>query len=161
MRADAETPLVLSEVWPRALSAAMIGVSVIGLTFHDLGQALWPINVFTPFFAIIVAGAVGVGCAFAWGGLSPRARRWTFHDGRIDVVLQPLFSGNRIVAIRPGDVAIARLAEHDWDSREMTWSVDVELVDGRRLGTPEIGTKARAESILARIAAFKSGPESL
>jgi hypothetical protein len=151
-----DQPLVLSEVWPRAFSVALvvIGFGVVALTLHDLGNALWPINILTPFFAVIVGGAVMVGLAFAAGGMQPRARHWTLHDDRIEVDLQPLLGPSRRFVVRPGDVARARIVELDWESREMTWSIEVELAGGRRIGTPEIGTRARAESVLARINAF-------
>lgn len=84
MRASEENPLVLSEPWPRALSVGMIaiGVGVIVLTFSDLHRALWPVNLLTPLFAVMVGGACLVGFTLAAGGLQPRAKRWCFHDDR-------------------------------------------------------------------------------
>lgn len=78
MATQTDQPLVLSEVWPRAFSAGLVvaGATAAIATVVGLGRGVWPLNVTSPFFAIIIAGAVAVGLVFVLGGLQPRAKRW-------------------------------------------------------------------------------------
>jgi hypothetical protein len=147
-----DQPLVLSEVWPRAFSAGLVVAGAFAAVgaIVSLGRGVWPLNA-------TIGGSCLVGLMFILGGLQPRARRWEIGSERAVIDLQPLVGPLRRLEIHPGMIADLSVEEQDWDSRPMTWCVQVTLADGHKFSTPEISTLAEAERIRDRLATFHAG----
>jgi len=162
MTMQTDQPLVLSEVWPRAFSAGLVAAGAFAAvgTIVSLGRGVWPLNATSPFFAVIIGSSCLVGLMFILGGLQPRARRWEIGSERAVIDLQPLVGPLRRLEIRHGMIAELSVEEQDWDSRPMTWCVQVTLADGRKFSTPEITTLAGAGRIRDRLATFLVGPSA-
>ena len=65
---------------PAALRVVLMvaGLALLAWPAWDLKRALWPINFLTPFFAVIVMGAVSVGLGSLGFGLFGEAIHWTY-----------------------------------------------------------------------------------
>ena len=62
---DSDLPMVRREFpWPIRVGCVAAGAFAIGMTLWELGGGLWPLNIATPFFAIIIGGAGYVGVQF-------------------------------------------------------------------------------------------------
>lgn len=85
MRADdadvfeADLPLVRRAFpWPIRVGCVVAGAFAIGITLWELGGGLWPLDIATPFFAIIIGGAGYVGVQFMRAGPSGWGDVWTY-----------------------------------------------------------------------------------
>ena len=76
---EADLPLVRREFpWPIRVGCVAAGAFAIGMTIWELGGGLWPLNIASPFFAIIIGGAGYVGLQFIRAGLSGWGDHWTY-----------------------------------------------------------------------------------
>lgn len=83
---DTDLPLVRREFpWPIRVGCVAAGAFAIVMTLWELGPGLWPLNIATPFFAIIIGGAGYVGVQFVRAGLSGWGDVWTYPPGEIRV----------------------------------------------------------------------------
>lgn len=81
---DSDLPMVRREVpWPIRVGCVAAGAFAIGMTLWELGGGLWPLNIATPFFAIIIGGAGYVGVQFMRAGLSGWGDVWTYPAGHV------------------------------------------------------------------------------
>ena len=118
----------------------------------SLWRGIYPFNVLSPFFLVIVAGAIGVGAAFVLGAVFSQQTRWHLLDGKVRLDTQNLLS-RRSLEITAGDVEDLAVRTIEWDSRADTWSVSMRLRSGETFETPDYGKRAMAESKRAAIAA--------
>lgn len=81
-----DLPLVRREFpWPIRVGCVAAGAFAVVMTLWELGPGLWPINIATPFFAIIIGGAGYVGVQFIRAGLSGWGDVWTYPRDEIHV----------------------------------------------------------------------------
>ena len=118
----------------------------------SLWRGIYPFNVLSPFFLVIVVGAIGVGAAFVLGAIFSPETRWHLLDGKVRLDTQNLLS-RRSLEITAGDVEDLAVRTIEWDSRADTWSVSMRLRSGETFETPDYGKRAMAESKRAAIAA--------
>ena len=83
---DSDLPLVRQSLpWPLRLLLIALGLFVAGLPLWELGRALWPPNIVTPFFGIIIAGAAGIGFKVVATGLNGEGLEWRYPPGAVVV----------------------------------------------------------------------------
>lgn len=83
---EADLPLVRREFpWPVRVGCVVAGAFAVVVPLWELGRALWPLNLLTPFFAIIIGGAGYVGAQFMRAGLSGWGDVWTYPRDEIHV----------------------------------------------------------------------------
>lgn len=131
---------------------AALGAAVIALVLHDLGRALWPVGWWSVFFAVVVFGSCSVGTVFLMASVFGEDVRWTLRAREMRVERQSLFR-KRIDIVRPGEVTGTEIKPHEWDSRPDSFSVVIHLRSGRKLDTPDVGSRERAEALEAEIRA--------
>ncbi|WAC64281.1 hypothetical protein OVA13_05765 [Pseudoxanthomonas sp. SL93] len=77
--ADDDLPLVRRGFpWPIRVGCVLAGAFAVVMPLWELGRGLWPLNIASPVFAIIVGGAGYVGVQFIRAGLSGWGDEWTY-----------------------------------------------------------------------------------
>ncbi|MCB1383338.1 MAG: hypothetical protein KDJ73_10515 [Notoacmeibacter sp.] len=137
---------------PVRLLLAGTGAFCVVIAIKELWRAVWPLNALSPFFLVIILGAIFVGSAFMLGAAFTGETRWTLGDGSLLLDTKNLF-GRRHIEIRRHDVVSLTVREIEWDSREPTWCVALTLGSGETFDTPDYGKRAMAEEKRAAIAA--------
>jgi hypothetical protein len=132
------------------------GLFVIVVATWELWRGVWPLNITSPFFGLILAGAYSVGGPMTFAGIAAPATTWTVRPGRIDIALKNPFD-TRFRSFGPGAVAGFDYREHEWDSRSNTWSVTMKTASGETFETRDFGSKASAEALRHRIEALFRG----
>lgn len=133
------------------------GLFAVIISTLELHRGVWPFNIFSPFFLVILLGACSVGVPMTIAGVFAPTLRWTIGPQRIAIEMINPF-GRRQVSITPGAVASFTVREHGWDSRANTWSVVLTTIDGKRYETRDLGTEAAANRLRERIEALFYGP---
>ena len=76
---DDDLPLVRRGFpWPMRVGCVLAGAFAVVMPLWELGRGLWPLNIASPVFAIIVGGAGYVGVQFIRAGLSGWGDTWTY-----------------------------------------------------------------------------------
>jgi hypothetical protein len=127
-----------------------IGAAVIAVVLYELGRALWPIGWWSPFFAIIVFGACWIGFKCLMAAVAGEDVIWTLLNNEMRFDRTSLLR-DRVEIVRSGDVLTTAIKVHDWESRPNTFSIQIRLRSGEMLDTPEVDSKARAETLQAEI----------
>ncbi len=132
------------------------GLFCIVMPTWELYRGVWPPNVFSPFFLIIIVGAYAVGVPIALAALFSPAVRWIVRPGRIDILARnPILL--RRYRIGPADVAGFSLRTTEWDSSEPTFSVVLTTTDGKTFETRDFGSARTAEVFRDRISSLFLG----
>ncbi len=83
---EADLPLVRREFpWPIRVGCVAAGAFAVVMPLWELGHGLWPLNIATPVFAVIIGGAGYVGIQFVRAGLSGWGDVWTYPPGEVRV----------------------------------------------------------------------------
>lgn len=121
---DTDLPLVRREFpWPIRVGCVAAGAFAIVMTLWELGPGLWPLNIATPFFAIIIGGAGYVGVQFVRAGLSGWGDVWTYPPGEIRVQRREWgrHTITRLTAVNVIAVEVRRSEDADHD--DAPWQV--------------------------------------
>ena len=113
---------------------AGLGAAAIILPALQLHSAIIPFNALSPFFGIIVAGSIGVGCVFVAGAVRGQSFSWVLGDGQIEVVEKTAFRSRRHTFTR-SDVRTIFIETTTWDNGPDTFEVVLDLNSGARLST--------------------------
>jgi hypothetical protein len=143
MEPDGQTYLLPHPVFARVLMTAG-GLFALVTPPWELGRALWPVNLFTPFVAIIVLGGMSVGAGFVYGGLFAPARQMRFLPGMIEVIQTFLWGRSRTV-IRMEDIDGFDVEESQNSDGPNDWYAVIRLKGRRPLGSRPLATKQAAE----------------
>ena len=83
---DTDLPLVSRSIpWPLRVLLVAFGAFAIVMPAWELGRGLWPLNIATPVFGVIIMGAAFVGFHLVMAGLSGWSDVWTYPPGAIVV----------------------------------------------------------------------------
>jgi len=121
---ESDLPLVRCAFpWPVRVGCVLAGALAIGVTLWELGRGLWPLNITSPFFAVIVGGACYVGVQFIRAGLSGWGDTWTCAPHTIVVQRRAWgrSTSNRLSATNVAAVEVRRRQDSDHD--EAPWQV--------------------------------------
>ncbi len=145
-------PVRLSSTFGPVIRTAfgLIGAGIIFLVFHELGRGLWPINLTTPFFAVIVWGGCFVGGSMLISALVGDEMIVTVGDKTIEIERKSPWRRS-IKVLSPGDVIAVSVREHEWSEGAPTYRVALTLLSGEQFECPDMGVRVRAETLEARI----------
>lgn len=121
---ESDLPLVRREFpWPIRVGCVLAGAFAIGMTLWELGRGLWPLNIASPFFAVIVGGACYVGVQFIRAGLSGWGDTWTYAPHAIVVQRRAWgrSTSTRLSATNVAAVEVRRSEDSDHD--DAPWQV--------------------------------------
>lgn len=119
-----DLPLVRREFpWPIRVGCVLAGAFAIGMTLWELGRGLWPLNIASPFFAVIVGGACYVGVQFIRAGLSDWGDSWTYSAHTIVVQRRAWgrSTSTRLSATNVAAIEVRRSEDSDHD--DAPWQV--------------------------------------
>jgi len=127
-----------------------IGLFVIVVPLWELGPGVWPPNIASLVFLIIIGGALSIGFKLLWGALFGSAASWTIGPGRIEIVTRnPFRTGTRSFA--PGDISSFDVREIEAMEGDNTWSVIMVANTGEGFDTRQFGSRKTAEAFRDRI----------
>lgn len=136
--------------WTRVI-VVVLGLGAIGLPVWELGRGVWPLNITSPFFLLIILGACTLGIPAIIGGLTGWADSWTIVAGRIEIERRNPFTSRRLVFL-PADISRIEVVEHEAMEGENTFSVVLATVSGARYETPRrLSTRKFAEALADEI----------
>lgn len=115
---DSDLPLVrqLLPWWARLL-LIVAGACVAGLPAWELGRGLWPPNIATPVFGIIIAGAAGIAWAMVGAAPSGKGHAWAYPEGTVLVRMRGwrVHSALRLTAGNVAAVEVRKRVDMDGD----------------------------------------------
>jgi hypothetical protein len=136
--------------WTRVIAIAL-GLVAVGLPAWELWRGVWPPNIFSPFFLLIILGACAVGVPAIVGGLTGWADRWTIEPGRIEIERRNPFTTRRLV-FAPTDIGAIEVVEHEAMEGDNTFSVVLATTWGDRYDAPRrLSTRKFADELAEEI----------
>lgn len=119
----------------------------------SLWRGVWPLNITSPFFLMLIVGACAVGGPMALAGITAPSVRWTVERDRVRILLTSPF-GEKTVDLRRSDIAAFEIREYEEEDAN-TWAVELLTHGGQRFPSRRFGSKAYAEGIRTKmLAAF-------
>lgn len=121
---EADLPLVRREFpWPIRVGCVAAGAFAVVMPWWELGRGLWPPNIATPVFAIIIGGAGYVGFQFMRPGLSGWGDVWTYPP-RTVLVQRRAWGRHTTTRLSSANVAAIEVRRsEDADHDDAPWQV--------------------------------------
>ncbi|MES1991997.1 MAG: hypothetical protein V4441_13755 [Pseudomonadota bacterium] len=127
-----------------------VGAFVIGITFWEPHPALWPLNIFTLFFGIIMGGAAFVGGKSIYAGLFGDSASWTISRNRIEVNALNFFRVRKFTFTQ-ADIQRFEIRERISSEDDNTWDVNAITITSGEYTLSNHGSKAAAETMRKQI----------
>jgi hypothetical protein len=122
--ADDDLPLVRRGFpWPIRVGCVLAGAFAVVMPLWELGRGLWPLNIASPVFAIIVGGAGYVGVQFIRAGLSGWGDEWTYPPHTVLVQRRAWGRLTTTRLTRTNVAAIEVRRSEDSDQDDAPWQV--------------------------------------
>lgn len=125
------------------------GIFIIGISIYELGRGVWPLNVTSPFFLLLILGACTVGGPTILGGLFGWSTTWDIAPGLITISQRNPFQ-RKMVRLRRSDVLGLQVVERESSEGENTWAVQL-TTSTDRFRTYDFSTRMAAEDLLGRV----------
>lgn len=138
-------PLLQRLLFPAA------GLFVMLIAPLQLWRGLWPLNLLSPVFALLIAGAYAVGLPMALAGLASQSLRWTVRPGRIDIEMTRPFAALTTRRFARDAVAGFDLLEREQDNGPNLWCVVLVTQSGERFASRSYGSQAAAADLRRRV----------
>ncbi len=126
MEDDGRTYLMPHPVAARAIWT-LAGLFALIIAPYELLRGVWPLNLMSPFFGIIMLGGMSVGAAFVWAGLAAPSVKLTFLEGGLELERQYLWRTRRNL-IRKSEISCVEVCESVSSDGPNDW----HAVDSRR-----------------------------
>lgn len=126
------------------------GAFVLIVATLELHRGVWPVNIASPFFALLLVGSWSVGVPMLLVGVLGPAMHWLIEPGRIEVTLVNPFGRKRFL-IGASQLVAIDIREVDWDSQPATFAVQLRTTDGKTYESRSFGSRAVAEGFRDRI----------
>lgn len=139
--------LVIAESFSPLLRL-LLGAAGLGagwLILADLGPGIWAFGWHALLFGSLALCGIGIGGSFVFAAFFGQAVTIAVQDGSAVIERATPFSVQREILSR-GVVRTARAVANQWDSKAGTWRIEISFADGRTLLTPDLGSKAEAET---------------
>lgn len=141
---------------PMRVALAIGGLTAVFAPLLELGPAIWPLNLTTPFFLVIVIGAASVGLPMFAAAAANVGTRWTLESHALKIEFLAIgFARDWRFHYAQG--ATADLHIDDEVHAERAHRVVVRAPQGKHFYSPPFPTKAQAEAYLARVKARLGG----
>jgi hypothetical protein len=125
---------------------AAIGVFILVMSTRELFRGVWPPNLFSAPFLLILVGALAVGGGMIFVGLFGPSLQWTVGRGLIEIVSTNPF-GVRRHRFTAADIDRFVLSEYDGDGGYSTWKVLLVTKAGKRFESSVFRTRQAAEDL--------------
>lgn len=128
----------------------VVGTFIVVMTPWELGRGVWPINLTSPIFAVIILGAWSVGGPLAIAGLLGRSVTWRVRPNQITITANNPFS-KYTFHYGPSKIISLEVVEHEWMEGPNTWFVTLATTDGHKHNSREFEEKPDAEAFKAAV----------
>lgn len=125
----------------------LAGAFVLCIAPYGLWRGVWPPNILSPFFGLIMCGGMAVGAGFLRGGLMEPSVRLYFSPGIIDVYFSYLW-GESQQTIRAEDIEEFLVEFFEGSDSGDSWHATIKLKHGRPIMSRPLGTQETAERLL-------------
>jgi hypothetical protein len=158
MEKDGRTYLLPHPAIARVI-LTVAGAFILLVTPYELWRGLWPLNVTTPFFAVIMFGGMAIGASCLQAGLLAPSGTLRFSPGRIDVSrVYPRGRSRQIV--RSQDIEGLSVEEVARSDGPHDWHAVIRLRTGPPIRSRPLATRQAAERLLAAFEeALRQDPE--
>jgi len=153
MEPSSDNVLVLTDRHGPGKRAVLVatGSAAVVLPVLDLWRGLWPPSIVSPFFAVIVFGAMAVGLVLIVAGVfGDSTDMRLLPDGRAVLERRNLVRRRREV-LAAGEITGVTVTEHAWEGQRPTFSLRVTQAHGRPVSSQEVPTRAEAEALADRV----------
>jgi hypothetical protein len=147
MEDDGHSYILPHPIFARAIMT-VAGTFAIIISIYELWRGVWPLNMFSPFFGIILLGALSVGGAFVWAGLVAPNMRLILRPGILEVLWQFLIA-NRRSTFRTADIQSVDVIETSNSDEPNDWHDVIRISGPAQLHSHPLGTKEMAENLAA------------
>lgn len=130
----------------------LAGGFVLVVAPMGLWRGVWPINLTTPFFAVLLIGSMSVGFAFVAAGLLAPSGRLHFAPRRIEVTRAYPW-GQSTHIIRADEIEAFDVEEQATSDGPNEWYAVLRLAGRPPIRSRPLGTRAAAERQLAEFRA--------
>ena len=130
----------------------VLALAVIMLPTWELFRGIWPPNIASPVFLIIILGALSIGVPLLTGAATGPSVLWKAEPGVLRLVQKrPLRRAERDV-FHAADIATLETRECEHMEGDSTWIVVLTVTDGRSFTTQSFPHKAGADDFRLRLA---------
>lgn len=145
-------PIIVSNHTPAWLrwGLCLFGLVFVVLAGKDLLRALWPINIFTPFFGLLMGTGVAAGAWLIHGSMFGPDCLWQIEDGRLTVV-QTLREKRTVDTYAASDFDTIDVRLIEGDGSPDTWKLSIILHDGASLLSPHFPREEMARAARLRL----------
>lgn len=151
LRHDIPAPLALRII----LFCAAIFVIVMP-TWEFL-PAIWPPNIVSPFFLIIIFGAYSIGLPLLVSVFTTPAQKWRVEPGQMTIQSTIPFRGDRYEVFNAENLDHFQVNEIEQMEGANEWNVILVSKSGKRFSSRHFGTRETAEKFKARIETVFNG----
>jgi hypothetical protein len=127
-----------------------VGLFVVAISMRELHRGVWPLNITSPLFVLIIVGAFAVGVPAFLAGLTGYAMAWRVAPGRIDIDRRNPFRARRD-SFTPYEIAGFAVRERTSSEGDSTWVVAMTTTGGARYETRDFGSEQTAQRFRERI----------
>lgn len=135
---------------PKRIMLGGIGLAVAIFPNWDLRPGVASLSLVSPVFWIIGLGAAGIGGLFLFGAVFGRSTVLTVSPAGLDLIEENLITRRRRV-LRPDDMGLVSVVEHDWSEGPATWRVSVALRGSRPLMSMDFPDRTEADALATRL----------
>ena len=126
----------------------LAGAFAVCMAPYELWRGVWPLNIATPFFGVIMLGGMAVGASFLHGGLFAPAVCLYFSPGHIEVRYDYLW-GQSKESIRAENIEGFTIEEYENSDGPNCWYVRIRRRYGKSITSRPLATKEAADRQLA------------
>ncbi len=122
----------------------LIGAFVFFIVPYDLGRGIWPLNLLTPLFFILVGLGMGLGAVFIYAGLFTPSVKYEFSPKGLLEKSQYLRGNSEIFHPIGNITGISVITETNSDGPD-DWYTVINIIDQKPLRSRPFGSKAKAQ----------------
>ena len=132
------------------------GSFAVFMALYELWPGVWPINLTTPFFAAILAGAMWVGFAFIQGGLMAPSLQLAFRSDGLEIMYHwPWRKQTRVYP--PEEIVGVSIEERETSEGPNDWYAVITLMNGEKIPSRPLARKEAAEELAAKFSGLLAG----
>jgi hypothetical protein len=124
------------------------GLFVLFIAPYELWRGVWPLNIFTPFFAFIMFGGMSVGAAFVYAGFIAPSAKLVFENGAIKLERHFLWGATTQVFRKDDVESITTIRDTQMDGPDDFHAV-INVKGVKPLNSRPLSTEAAAKELVA------------
>ena len=145
MEEDGQTYLLPHPAFERVILTCL-GLLVLAMPAYELLRGVWPLNLASPFFAVIMLGGTSIGAVFVWAGLALPSVKLVFQLGRLEVERRYLYGARSTIVMASDIEAIEVLESHSFDGPN-GWRAVIRAAGQKPICSRPLATQFSAQKL--------------